>query len=44
MSYIRGSRDLVLTGKKIFVENLQSLRANQYGDDQEESSNKADIE
>ena len=44
MSYIRGSRDLISTGKKTLVENLQSLRANQYGDDQEESLNKADVE
>ena len=43
MNYIPDSRDLISTRKKTLVENLQSLRVNQYGDDQK-SSNNIDIE
>ena len=42
-NYIQDSRDLISTRKKTLTENLQSLRANQYGDDQE-SPNNVDIE
>ena len=35
----RDSMDLASTTKKTLVENLQSLRANQYNDDQESSNN-----
>ena len=39
MNYIKGTRDLVSTRKKTFIENLQSLRANQHSDDQKPSNN-----
>ena len=39
MNYIKGTKDLIATRKKTLVETLQSLRANQYSDDQELSNN-----